>query len=357
MAEQVDFQKGRLEKAKVAYALRNVELSEATGLWFDLSHTPKPGDMVLARVDTVGQHGGVELCNGRRATLYAGNEIVVCYGNRYAPDQFEAEVPDHLGPCHLVAAGGMAGWVLSSYSSMKAPTAITPIGLLVDASGQVMNLADWKMPGINYLGHRPQTVAVVGTTMNSGKTTSVTNFIHGLVTGGKKVGAAKITGTGAGKDVWLMADAGASPTYDFTDAGHVSTYKVSHDKIENIFTTITAHLAHAGVDLIILEIADGIFQTETARLLASPLFKANVDHVLFASRDSAGAVGGVEMIESLGHHVLAISGVLTNSPLASSEAAQFTRVPVVHTARLCDPEVCHELLQNARPGRMTAMAG
>ncbi len=357
MAEQIVLQRERLDRAKIAYSVRNVNFDVAASLLMDKAYRPQPGDIILARVDAIGQHGGVELRNGRRSTLYVGDEIVVCYGNRYAPDQFEAEVPDHMDSCHLVAAGGMAGRVLSAYSAMKAPTSITPIGVLADYNGMVMNLADWKMQSIDYLGPRPKTIAVVGTTMNSGKTTSVTNFIHGLVAGGKKIGAAKITGTGAGKDVWLMADAGASPTYDFTDVGHVSTYKVSHDKIENIFTTITAHLALSGVDMIVLEIADGIFQAETANLLASSLFRENVDHVLFASRDSAGAVGGVQMIEGLGHHVLAISGVLTNSPLAASEAAQFTRVPVVHTARLCDPDVCHALLQNARQPERSVRAG
>ena len=339
-------QQNRLKHAKVAYTLRNVNLDVAENLLVDKGYSPRPGDMVLARVEMIGQHGGVELRNGRRSTLYAGDEIVVCYGNRYAPDQFEAEVPKDLGPCHLVAAGGMAWVVLSSYSAMKEPTAITPIGLLADASGNVMNIGDWAIPHIDYVGARPLTIAVLGTTMNSGKTTSLTNFIRGLVSSGKRVGAAKITGTGAGKDVWLMSDAGAFPTYDFTDAGYVSTYKVTHDKVEEIFSILTGHLAHAGVDIIVLEIADGIFQSETAALLSSPIFKSSVDHILFASRDSAGAVGGVELVMRQGHDVIAVSGVLTNSPLAASEAAKFTGLPVIHTRMLCDPDTCVALLHD-----------
>ncbi len=340
-------QQNRLKRAKVAYTLRNVNLELAENICTANSYIPRAGDMVLARVDTIGQHGGVELRNGRRATLYVGDEVVVCYGNRYAPDQFEAEVPEDMGPCHLVAAGGMAGMVLSSYSLMKEPTAITPIGILADSDGKVMNLTDWKLSDIDFVGARPLTVAVLGTTMNSGKTTSITNFIRGLVASGKKVGAAKVTGTGAGKDGWLMNDAGASPTYDFTDAGYVSTYKLSLDKVEEIFSILTGHLAHAGVDIIVLEIADGIFQNETAALLSSPLFKASVDHILFAARDSAGAVGGVDLIRRQGLNVLAVSGVLTSSPLATGEAEKFTVAPVIHTSQLCDPDVCISLLQDA----------
>ncbi len=356
MAIVNSLQQNRLKQAKIAYTLRNVNLGMAENLYFDADYSPRPGDMVLARVDKIGQHGGVELRSGRRSTLYVGDEVVVCYGNRYAPDQFEAEVPEDMGPCHLVAAGGMAGMVLSSYSSMKEPTAITPIGLLANASNNVMNIADWAMPHIDYVGARPLTVAVLGTTMNSGKTTSLTNFIRGLVSSGKKVGAAKITGTGAGKDVWLMSDAGAFPTYDFTDAGHVSTYKVAHDSVEEIFSILTGHLAHAGVDIIVLEIADGIFQSETAALLSSHIFKSSVDHILFASRDSAGAVGGVDLIARQGLDVIAVSGVLTNSPLAASEAAKFTGLPVIHTSMLCDPATCLELLQQKTRKIEQAMA-
>ena len=339
-------QQNRLKRAKVAYTLRNVNLELAENLCTAKTYIPRAGDMVLARVDTIGQHGGVELRNGRRATLYVGDEVVVCYGNRYAPDQFEAEVPEDMGPCHLVAAGGMAGRVLSSYSSMKEATAITPIGLLADSDGRVMNLEDWKLPNIGFVGARPLTIAVLGTTMNSGKTTSVTNFIRGLVSSGKKVGAAKITGTGAGKDGWLMSDAGATLTYDFTDAGYVSTYKLSQEKIDEIFAVLTGHLAHAGVDIIVLEIADGILQAETAALISSPVFKSSVDHVLFATRDSAGAVGGVDLIRRQGHNIIAVSGVLTNSPLAAREAAKFTGLPVIHTSQLCDPDTCIALLDD-----------
>ncbi len=340
------FEKNRLDRTKIAYTLRNVGLGSVSSLVDD--RIPKAGDMLLARVESIGQHGGVELRNGRRSTLFVGDEVVVCYGNRYAPDQFEAEVPENLDPCHLVAAGGMAGKVLSSFSSMKTPTAIRPIGLLADSGGKVMNLSDWKLPPMDYVGTRPLTIAVIGTTMNSGKTTSLANFIKGLVASGKRVGAAKITGTGAGKDLWLMADAGARPTYDFTDVGYVSTYKLSSEKVEEIFVTLTDHLAHAGVDIMLLEIADGIFQSETASLVASPIFRAGVDHILFASRDSAGAVGGAEKIARMGLDIMAISGVLTSSPLAANEAREFTGLPVIDTGKLSDPETCLALLEHVR---------
>jgi hypothetical protein len=74
---------------------------------------------------------------GRRKLLFVGDEIVVAYGNRYAPNQFEAVVPKTLGPCHLVAAGGVAAKALSWHASVsKGATQITPLGLITDPTGR-----------------------------------------------------------------------------------------------------------------------------------------------------------------------------------------------------------------------------
>lgn len=81
--------------------------------------TPQPGDLVLARVEQIGNHTKLELTDGRRALMFPGDEIVVCYGNRYAPDQFESTVPVDMSPCDLVAAGGIASREMTRHQRMK----------------------------------------------------------------------------------------------------------------------------------------------------------------------------------------------------------------------------------------------
>jgi hypothetical protein len=126
---------GRLAQAKAAFTTRYVNFDAiATLITGDIK--PECGDLVLVRVDEISQHERIELTDGRKALLFAGDELVICYGNRYAPDQFEAEIPKDLSPCHLAAAGGIAAKVLSQHAKMKMPTAITPIGLLGDEQGK-----------------------------------------------------------------------------------------------------------------------------------------------------------------------------------------------------------------------------
>lgn len=341
-----------LASAKAAYTTRRIPKEKmATLLTGQLQ--PMPGDLVLARVAKLGQHERIELGTGRLAPLFIDDEIIVCYGNRYAPDQFEAEVPDHLYKCHLIAAGGIAAQCLSNHGRMKPATEIVPVGLLGDMAGRRLNLRDWALPiASSTPGSYPLTIAVAGTSMNAGKTTTAAHLIKGLVRAGLKVGAAKVTGTGAGGDTWLMRDAGASPVVDFTDAGYPSTYRVSPEETENIFRRLMAHLRLAGVDVCVLEIADGLFQQETANLLRAPFFQAAISGLIFAAGDALGAAGGVQWLRGQNLPVIAVSGMLTLSPLASREAEHATGLPVLRSEKISSADVA-ELLFEQCGGQFT----
>lgn len=332
-APRLDHQ--RIARAKRGFTTRRVHLADSVTL-INPDHPPRAGDLVLARVDQLGQHVWLEAPSGRRQTLFVGDEVLIAYGNRYAPDYFEAVVPEHTGPCQLVAAGGVAGEVLSARNGLKQPTALTPVGLLAEGEGRVLNLARWMMP-LGEAERRVPTLAVFGTAMNAGKTTTAAWLVRGLARAGLRVGAAKVTGTGAGKDLWLMADAGAKPVLDFTDAGHPSTYRLSSQAVERVILTLTTALETAGCEAIVLEIADGIYQPETAALLTSPAFRDRVDGVVFAASDAAGSVAGVAALQRAGLVVVGVSGKLTAAPLAVRETLLATGLPVLDLEALGDP--------------------
>jgi hypothetical protein len=355
----------RIAAAKPAYTTRFVArllATEPAGYVLRCGEgvIPRPGDVVLARVENIGQHKAIERPDGRRATLFRGDEVIVAYGHRYAPDQFEAEVPGDLGPVHLVAAGGVAGRVLSAHGAMAAATLLRPVGLLADARG-VMRLkrcAPFRVarhvetsavrpPGKS---ERPMVVAVLGTSMNAGKTTTAAAIVRGLTRGGRRVAAGKVTGTGAGGDSWLYKDSGAARVLDFTDFGHVSTYRLPPEEVQALFLAISGELNRTGPDAIVLEIADGPFQPETARLIEDPSFLAGVDHVVYAASDAMGALGGLSWLSARGVEVTAVSGILTRSPLAVREASAALDVPVLSIDELAAPGVA-DTFPAARGGR------
>lgn len=345
--------------AKWSYTTRRIDLDRGAGLLTDPAAVPTVGDVVLARVTSLGQHKRIELRSGRRATLYPGDVVGLCYGSRYAPDQFLAEIPTDLGPCHMAAAGGIAATVELSHSSMGAATAIEPLGLLLDPEGRRVNLRHAAIaPAVPLSSHRAPTIAVVGSSMNAGKTTTAAELVRGLRAAGLRVGAAKVTGTGAGGDVWLYTDSGADVVYDFTAAGAPSTFGLDEDEVREIFRTLTTQLAVDRTDVNVIEVADGLYHEETAALVTDELFRDRVDGVVFAARDALGAVAGVRWLAEAGLPLLAVSGVLTASPLAMRELERLDAdLPVVDTMVLEAPGPALELRDAALAARTRHVPG
>ncbi|WP_207475863.1 hypothetical protein [Tessaracoccus sp. SD287] len=357
--ETVELAPRRLRRAKKAYTVRafarQTRENGAEGYHLERGSSiqPQPGDLVLARVAEVGQHKRLESYNSRRRHLFVGDEIVVAYGHRYAPDQFLAEVPDSLDFTNLVAAGGLAGRVIDRHADIDPATVIEPIGLLADEQG-VINLRrtsparvrPWQQARDEFaaLAAKPHVVVVFGSSMNSGKSTVVGSLVNGLGRAGFEVSAGKATGTGAGNDSGLFHDAGANLVLDFTDFGLPSTFKLTLAELKDTVFSVFAELAGNGDDVIVVEIADGIYQGETAHLITDPDFKAMVDSVLFACGEALSAAAGSELLTRAQLPLKAISGRLTSAPLITREAQAVTAAPVIGTFDLCIGEVARSVI-------------
>lgn len=289
------------------------------------------GDVVLARVIAIGQHPAIELPTGRRSLLNVGDPICVACGARYAPDQFHAIVPERPGPAELVAAGGIAGLSLARHAKMKEATRIEIISRILDPDGRPVNLADHCLPRLAPMAGLP-IVAVAGSSMNAGKTTTSAALIRGLVGAGLKPAYVKATGTGSGGDMWDLRDAGAEIAFDFTDAGYASTYQADTTQLVADALSLAAHAARAGASVVVMEIADGVLQQETAALLKDSLFRSALAGVVFAAVDALGAIAGDAWLVENGHRVLGVSGAFTQAPLAMKEFAEATgRIPLKRT--------------------------
>jgi hypothetical protein len=348
----------RLQRAKKAYTTRfladrlnhapeELFLKEGPGV------VPEAGDIVLATVTRIGQHPKLESPASRRQALFIGDEILVSYGNRYAADQFLANVPPGLEPCQLIAAGGVAGRVTAQHAAMGQATQIVPVGLLADEAG-VLNLnrlAPFHLdPAAANTARdagatgRPPVIAFLGTSMNSGKSTALSCLARGLTEAGMIVSAGKATGTGSGNDPGMFVDAGAAKVLDFTDFGVPTTFGLDYSGIQAVFAGLVAALTEPATNVVLIEIADGVYQGETNRLLSDPLFHAVVDAAVFTAADALGATAGLQVLQAAGIPVHAVSGLLTSSPLALQEASEALDIPVMETVSLCDPSVAVTLL-------------
>lgn len=330
-----------LSAAKWCFASRRIDPKLASGLNHDLK-AAKPGDMILGRVISIGNHRRIQLPSGRPSMLYPGDLVVLPCGARYAPDQFEGLAEIDPNGCDMLAGGGCIGRMVQRNERIKPPTRIQPLGRLHDSTGQVLNTADFALP-IGTSSSRMPVICVVGTSMNSGKTTATVALSHGLTKAGRRVAALKGTGTGAFGDYNGYCDAGAHYVGDFTDAGMVTTYLEPLPRIIEGIDTLIYKAEAEGCDIAVMELADGIFQHETAALLADPDVRARFSGVLFACGDAVAAAGGFAELARNDIRPMALTGMLSCSPMAAAEATAATGVKVLTKGQLLDPAEANQL--------------
>ncbi|MCG8691196.1 MAG: hypothetical protein MI806_08295 [Minwuiales bacterium] len=331
-----------LAQAKWAFSTRRVDRGDAVSLIDDLAQAVS-GDVVLGRVERIGSHKRIQLAAGRASTLYVGDLVVLACGDRYAPDQFEGLAELDPEGADMLAGGGVLGRMRHRHARMSAPTQVVPLGLLADAAGNRINLADYALDK----AERPigmAVIGVVGASMNSGKTTAVASLAHGLSAAGHRVAAIKATGTGAFGDFNAFVDTGARYVADFTDAGMVSTYLQPLDRIEAGLDTLLAHAARDGCEVAVVELADGVFQKETADLLRKPKVRDGFAGVIFAAPDALAAAGGCTALRGMGIEPAAVTGMVSCSPLGAAEAETATGIGVIARDALCDPAAANALL-------------
>lgn len=342
-------------QAKWAFTTRRIDRTHVRGISQELNKAV-PGDLILCEIAKIGHHKNIQLADRRASASYPGDLVVLCLGDRYAPDQFLASAIIDGPMLDLAAGGGIAGRVEAKHDKVGTPTKLRALGLLTGPQGRVLNVADYALPtmpandGVTVIG-------VFGASMNSGKTTAAASLGHGLVRAGYTVAGVKATGTGAFGDFNAFEDGGV-PVMDFTDVGMASTFRMPLDRIEAGFDTLVAAAASCGAEIVVVEVADGVFQPETRAILKSSRIRERLDGILFAAPDALSAYGGVTFLEHMNLSPFAISGMVSCSPLATIEAAEMTGLPVLSREDLWAPEIIElhvaPLLRHAREGTVAA---
>ncbi len=164
-------------------------------------------------------------------------------------------------------------------------------------------------------------IVVVGTSINAGKTATCAAVLQGVRQQGLQAGYVKATGTGSGGDLWVLKDAVANPAFDFPDAGFASTYQQPTEALVDQALHLLDAAADDGSQLTVLEIADGLLQSETAALLLETKLTDRVLGTVLAAQDSMGAVAGLKWLLEAGHNALGVTGAFTQAPLAMQEFA------------------------------------
>lgn len=338
---QNDFDTAIPAHAKWSFTTRRVNHADVAALE-PVGGTAKAGDLILAEIMEVNQHKKIQLANGRYSQFYTGDLVVLCLGDRYAPDQFMGRAEMRDDALDLLAGGGICGVVEAKHAKMSKPTQLRPLGRLVGYDNIPINIASYAVEDAQIPEHIT-VIGVFGASMNAGKTTAAVSIAHGLAKAGHRVAGVKATGTGAFGDFNAFRDA-SIPVTDFTDAGMPTTFRMPLERIELGFHTLVGQAANDGAEIVVVEIADGVFQGETAAILKDSSIVERMDGILFATSDALGAVGGVSTLARYGHRPFALSGMLSLSALGTMEAETETNLPVISRDALCDGTTAADLI-------------
>lgn len=302
-----------------------------------IDKAPEHGDVVYGQIERIGQHQSIESKTGRIHRVYSGDKNIFVFGNRYAPDYYEAMIPDKITDfVDMVSRSGVVSKMINKNNKIKDPTRIKVLGYVCNSEGDTINTTGYPAVIPKLLVKKPRRskmIVFVGSSMNSGKSFAAAAAVKGLVQAGHTVRASKITGTASLKDILSMSDAGAEIVSDFSFLGHPSTYMLDKTSILNIFDKLDLKYANKPNNYWVVEVADGIIQRETAMLLENKDFQDRIHKIIYCASDALGAIGGKRLLkDKFGIKIDMISGLCTATPLHIREMQAFTDLPIFVSA-------------------------
>lgn len=305
-------------------------------------HHARVGDVVLVEVLTENpKYPYLEQPNGVLTKLRVGDHVVGAIGSRQALRGFVGYAPVKLNEndeLYILNMGGVIGRFIDSTTELGEPVRVQYLGTVVDDKG-VVNLNRAALPTVHALMDTPPIILVIGTCMNVGKTSTAAKLIEVATKAGYKVGAAKLSGVAAVKDLRKFEDAGAVDVKSFIDVGLPSTVDT-----EDLAPVVKSVVSAVKGDLIIVELGDGImghYKVET--VLTDANIMSHVAANVVCANDLMAAYGAKLYLDQLGVKIHAFSGIATENVSGSEYIEDKLGIPAINGMK--DPWKLFEVLK------------
>jgi hypothetical protein len=325
-----------------------------------------PRTLGAARVlDAKQTYNTLEDVHGRMVALHPGDVIAGALGHRDALYGHAGVVPDAVAVgdvLRLLNLGGVIGQTDGTASTLEEPFKLEILGSVLEFPyfgrrvGLPAQVARAALPArVPDPAELPPLVALVGTSMDAGKTTAAAALVRALVRRGLTVAAGKLTGVSLRRDVLMMQDCGARPVAIFTDFGVVTT---SRENAVAAAHALVAHLAESRPDLIVLEMGDGLLGTYGVdALLADELLAGALRSVVLCAQDPVGAWGAQELLRArYGLEADVVSGRVTDGVAGVRFCNESLRLPG-HNALRAGEALAEAVLAAVRARSESDLAG
>lgn len=315
---------------KIASITKNLELKHTEKLTDTLSCDM--GTVLAAQVlEDKSLYNELELPSGRMSKLKKGDIIAVALGGRMALQGFVGHLPKSLkvdDVIHLLNFGGVAGVCTSAnVQEVGEPLRIRVLGG-IQRKGKLLNIGDvTKFKPVTNMKNDIPLIITTGTSMDSGKTTVAVEITKTLTRMGMKLAGTKLTGVGAHRDLYKMADYGVYDAVSFTDCGITSTANMPDEQMVAVAKGAIEHLSKSNPDAIMIEFGDGFMgKYGVDAILKDPQIQANVRFHIGCARDPVGAVGLAKACSAIGLPLDVISGPVTDNQVGKDIIKEQTGV-------------------------------
>jgi hypothetical protein len=310
-------------------------LGLADSLRFELVAEPKVGDVVVAEVINENPaYPNVELGDGSLVPIRPGDLVVGTLGSRSALHGYVGTAPTSLEPNDTLALlnmGGVMGRYVDSTSSLGEPIRVRYLGTVVDDDG-IVNLSRAALPRKTSIDRPRPIVLAIGTCMNVGKTTTLAKLIEAATALGHRVGAAKLAGVAASRDIHKFAASGAVDVKSFVDAGVPSTVDA-----EDLAVVAKTVLDAVEGDMLIVELGDGVVgHYHVESILKDDEIMSNVAAIVVCAGDIMAAYGAKIYLDQMGVKIDAFSGIATENVAGSGFIEEWLGVPAINGVK--EPE-------------------
>ncbi len=307
----------KIQIDKISSVTKNLGLTHEEALTDALSCAM--GTVLAAQVlEDKSVYNELELPSGRMSKLKKDDIIAVALGNRMGLKGFIGHLPKTLKTgdvIHLLNFGGVAGVCTSANKhEVGEPLRIRVLGGIT-RKGKLLNIGQATLfkPEKNLKKHAPL-IIVTGTGMDSGKTTVAVEITKTLTRMGMKLAGTKLTGVGAQRDLFKMADYGVYEAVSFVDAGIPSTACLDNDLIVEVSKGAINHLSKKDPDAIIVEFGDGLMGKYGVKaILEDKQIQKDVYLHIGCAQDPVGAIKLAEGCADIGLPIDVISGPVTDN--------------------------------------------
>ena len=280
--------------------------------------------------------------HGRMVMLQPGDVIAGALGHRDALHGYSGVVPGSVAPgdeLQLLNLGGVIGTGAQAAPGIGEPFRLEVLGSVMEFPyldrrvGLPASVVRAALPTPEthegFWRTLPPVIALVGTCMNAGKTTAACALVAALRRRGQRVAAGKLTGVSLRRDIYEMADCGASPVLLFTDFGVVTTNEQNAPAAARALIATLAQTEPEAPDAIVLEFGDGLLGTYGVQaLLADPLIRDSVSKTILCAQDPVGAWGGVRLLrERYGLKTDLVAGRVTDTPAGLRFCRETLEIP------------------------------